>query len=204
MVFLDINSFSDYLFDNSEDEALRMLNIFIPEVLDIIRDYGGVFEKNTGDGVLAYFGAGKSDTVAVRTILDFLATVKWALANVINPQLQEKGIAPISISCGATYGTTYLSRIGVKSGNQQMNRLTAVSKIANTASRLEEKAGMNEYLVGPRIEYYSQETSWDSWMEFREVLEYRWSPKSDSDERLFRIYDFVGEWNSTKTENLEP
>lgn len=201
VVFIDINSFSDYVFENPDKNVLRMLNIFIPEVLQIVRDYGGIFEKNTGDGVLAYFGAGDPDGRATETILDFLATVKWSLANVINPLLVEGGLNPISISSGATYGLTYLSRIGVKSGNQEMNRLTAVSEIANIASRLEDEAEENQYLVGPRIKFHSN--NWDSCFEPQSVLKYKWVPQSQETERYFQVHDFIGVWDSTKTENLK-
>jgi class 3 adenylate cyclase len=203
IVFVDINSFSDYVFSHSEQEVLNMLGLFIPEIIEIVRDYSGYFEKNTGDGVLAYFGAEENDVDSVTTLLDYLATVKWTLANQINPILDKQGIDPISISAGATYGTTFVSRIGVKSGKQRMNRLTAVSEIANIASRLEESANQNEYLVGSRIEHLAQETSWDGKFEFNRATEYEWRLNSEEELRPFLAYNFTGEWESTNSENLE-
>jgi class 3 adenylate cyclase len=202
MVFIDINGFSDYVFEHEERETLTMLGIFIPEVLEIVRDYDGYFEKNTGDGVLAYFGAETEDQEAVSTLLDYLSTVKWALANQINPALDDRGLDPISISAGATYGPAYLSRIGVKSGTQRMNRLTAVSEVANIASRLEDWADENEYLVGPRIEHFGQSTEWAEAFLYSRITEYEWKLWSDDEPRPFIAYNFVGEWESTKSDNL--
>lgn len=202
MVFIDINGFSRYVLDNSDEQVLKMLSIFIPEVLQIVRDYGGYFEKNTGDGILAYFGAGETDSESVSTLLDYLATVKWALANQINPLFEENGIEPISISSGATYGSTYVSRIGVKSGNQQMNRLTAVSETANFAARLEEEADENEYLVGPRVKYHANDSGWEGMFSYKDVWGYKWKPESETKDREYIIRDFYGKWESTLSSNL--
>lgn len=203
MVFIDINEFSDYVFNHNEHSVLKMLGLFIPEVIQLVRDYDGYFEKNTGDGVLAYFGAEQNDREAVSTLLDFLSTVKWALANQINPWLIENDIEPISISAGATYGSTYLSRIGVKSGNQRMNRLTAVSETANIASRLEEWASKNEYLVGSRIRHFAQATAWEDAFQYNRTTDYEWKLKGEERAQPFVAYHFTGEWESTDSANLE-
>jgi len=34
---------------------LRVLNLFFTEMIRIVEDYGGAVEKNTGDGLMAYF-----------------------------------------------------------------------------------------------------------------------------------------------------
>jgi adenylate cyclase len=36
--------------------VLVLMNIFMAEMLNIVRDFGGSYEKNTGDGLMAYFG----------------------------------------------------------------------------------------------------------------------------------------------------
>ncbi len=202
-VFIDITNFSDYVFDNDPEEVLYMLNLFIPEVLQIVREEGGFFEKNTGDGILTYFGTGETDTESAETLLRFLATVKWALANVVNPELIDNDVPPVSISGGATYDKTYISRIGVKSGKQQMNRLTAVSEAANVASRLEESSNENEFLVGPRVHHYSDKDGWGSMLEPYDILpEYEWSIPDEETQRSYIVYNFAGCWDSTKNENL--
>lgn len=201
IVFIDISQFTDYVFAHEERDTLRMVGLFIPEVIEIVRDYGGYFEKNTGDGVLAYFGAGEDDETAVRMVLDYLATVKWALANHVNPRLEEWNQDLISISAGATYGTTFVARIGAKSGTHAMNRLTAVSEVANIASRLEEKAGENEYLVGSRIRQLAQDTGWAGHLDYSQPTDYEWYGK-DRDRRLL-AYNFTGEWEGTESANLE-
>ena len=146
IVFIDINDFTEYSSNNSAKDTLYMLNLFIPEIMEIVRDYGGYFEKNTGDGILAYFGVGESYDKIAETVLEYFATVKYALANHINPSLEDLGVDPITISGGAALGkNVHISRIGKHS----LNRRTAVGTTANIASKLENRAGKHEALLKP-------------------------------------------------------
>lgn len=114
MVFIDISNSGRYLTENGPRETLFMLNVFIPEIMELVRDNNGYFEKNTGDGILAYFGAGETHEEATERILRYLSDVKYSLANHINPILEGCEVEPISISAGASYAEDiYISRIGV-------------------------------------------------------------------------------------------
>ena len=52
ILFLDISGFSARCSFHPEEQAtnLRVLNLFFSEMIKIAEDYGGVVEKNTGDG----------------------------------------------------------------------------------------------------------------------------------------------------------
>ena len=41
---------------NKLEVVLAVMNLLIGEVSQIIKDYDAAFEKNTGDGIMAYFG----------------------------------------------------------------------------------------------------------------------------------------------------
>ncbi|WP_241211168.1 adenylate/guanylate cyclase domain-containing protein [Halorubrum lacusprofundi] len=105
IVFVDINDFSNYMSRNDDEDTLFMLNVFIPEIMELVRDFDGKLEKNTGDGILAYFGAGEDDGDAVETLLEYIATVKWALKYHVNPELEDNDVETISISTGSAYDT---------------------------------------------------------------------------------------------------
>ena len=57
VLFLDISAFSARQSFTEGDQAtvLRVLSLFFSEMVKIAEDYGGVVEKNTGDGLFAYF-----------------------------------------------------------------------------------------------------------------------------------------------------
>ena len=50
MVFVDINGFSDYMSDNDDEDTLFMLNLFIPEIMELVRDFDGKLKKILATG----------------------------------------------------------------------------------------------------------------------------------------------------------
>lgn len=89
VVFLDITGFTEYASDNDDKDVLFMLNLFITEVMEVARGMEGVFEKNTGDGILVYFGPNDDDETIAHDVLEYLATVKTVLADYVNPTLEN-------------------------------------------------------------------------------------------------------------------
>lgn len=200
MVFIDINDSTGYMKRNGVEDTLFMLNLLIPETMELVRDYDGYFEKNTGDGILAYFGAGEDDEDAVENLLEYLATVRWVLANQINPVLKDEGIEIVTISAGATYsGGSYISRIGVHS----MNRRTAVGHPANSAAKLEDIADQDDFYVNEGINTYSD--SEDGWGQYVYRVErhegFTWGSEAKGYDPA-DYYKFTGIWTSTNEDNL--
>lgn len=201
VVFLDISGFTQYESNNDYKDILFMLNLFIPEVMEIARNNDGIFEKNTGDGIMVYFGAGYSDGEIAHTVLEYLADVKLVLANYVNPYLEEYGVEPITIKAGAGLGTIYISRIGVHS----LNRRTAVGTTPNLASKLEDKADSHEYFVNQGV-YEGATEAECNWAEYLkdegQFQNYRWGSES-SGWKDSHYYNFTGGWASTEWENLK-
>jgi len=171
IVFLDINDFTEYTSDNPDKDVLFMLNMFIPKAMKLVREMDGAFEKNTGDGLLAYFGAEEDDETIAETVLFYYAMVQLLLHSGVNPILKDYNIEPISISAGAALGETYISRIGIHS----LSRRTAVSTTANVAAKLEEMAGANQYYVDQGVYEYSDQEALGGLLEKVGGMEgYRW------------------------------
>lgn len=201
IVFIDINDFTDYTDRNDYDEVLFMLNLFVPEAMELVRDYEGYFEKNTGDGIMAYFGAGEDDTDTATLVIEYLSALKYALANHINPCLRDHGIEPITISAGATMGEAYISRIGVHS----LNRRTAISTAANVASKLEHASESNEFYVGEGIYEYTHESFDENPFEkLGHFTPYVWENEDTGKRIPYNHYNFIGGWEGTEWSNLRP
>ncbi|WP_312622315.1 adenylate/guanylate cyclase domain-containing protein [Haloarcula sp. 1CSR25-25] len=199
-VFIDINNSRGYMKRNGVEDTLFMLNNLIPELMELVRKYDGYFEKNTGDGILAYFGAGGDDEDAVENLLEYLVTVRWTLANHINPLLDDHGIEKVTISAGASYsGNVHISRIGVHS----MNRRTAVGHAANSAATLEDKAGQDDFYVNEGINKFSDdENGWGKYIyQVGRHEGFTWGSES-SGYSPADYYKFNGIWKGTNEENL--
>ncbi|MBX0305479.1 adenylate/guanylate cyclase domain-containing protein [Halomicroarcula sp. F24A] len=198
VVFVDIVQSGKYLTDNGPRKTMLMLNVFIPQVMDLVNDFDGHFEKNTGDGVLAYFGVEKTERSAVEDLLEYFACLRYVVDEIVNPELQEYNVPPISISVGAAYAQdVYLSRIGVWG----QNRLTAVSTAANVAFELQERAGADEYLVDEGIRTFADsEDGWGQHLEKEGVLRgFRWG-SSEEGRHTSRYYSFIGGFEQSRSD----
>lgn len=153
IVFVDIAGFSDYAHRNDDKDVLFMLNVLIPEIMALVREHDGAFEKNTGDGILAYFGAGDSDEWTSHVLLTYIASIKTVLADFVNPTLEDNDVEPVEIKVGAAMGDVFISRIGVN----RLNRRTVVGETANIASKLEDAADGHEYFVSQEIKEIAEE-----------------------------------------------
>jgi len=201
IVFVDINDFTDYTDRHDYDEVLFMLNLFVPEAMELVRDYNGYFEKNTGDGIMAYFGAGEDDSDTAKLVIEFLSALKFALDNHINPCLRDHGIETISMSAGATMGKAYVARIGVHS----LNRRTAISTAANVASKLESASGANEFYVGEGIYEYTHDSFDENpFEELGHFTPYVWEDEETGERIPYSHYNFIGGWEETEWANLRP
>lgn len=199
-VFVDINDSGRYLTRNGAKDTLFMLNLFIPEMMKLVEENSGYFEKNTGDGILAYFGAGDPHEVAVDKILRYLADIKYALANHINPTLEEFEKEPISISAGAAYAEdVYISRIGV----YNESRRVAISTAANAAFLLEQEADNNQYLVDEGVYRHAEkEQGLGKYFEWGGILENYERGSEETGYKPAEFYKFQGHWESTSINNL--
>ncbi|WP_435159839.1 adenylate/guanylate cyclase domain-containing protein [Haladaptatus sp. DFWS20] len=195
IVFVDINDFTKYVMDNGPKKALYMVSVFMSEAMKLVQDFNGYFEKNTGDGLLAYFGFGKDASEAVVELLSYLSTVKWVLNEHVNLLFEENKINSIQISAGAAYGPAYLSRIGAKNYEQELNRITAVSNAANIASKLESIAGKNELLTGPNVWFHADKEMRSHLSPYDTLEGFSWKNPSTNESEDFQIYKYSGEWS---------
>lgn len=200
LVFIDINGFSSYAKRNSEKDVLFMLNMFIPKIMEGVREIKGDFEKNTGDGILAYFGAGQNDPTIAETVLSYFCIVQMILHLGVNPILRDYDVEPISVSGGAALGDVHISRIGIHS----LNRRTAVSPSANVASKLEGMAGTDQYYVNQGVYEHSDRDGG-----LGELLEsggrikgYRWGSNSQGWTSPSKYYEFPNILEQIREEEL--
>ena len=116
---------------------LALMNLFISEMISIVREHDGHFEKNTGDGLMAYFGEGSStDVERVKPAVEAAAVMHYFNDEILGPFLDSKNVARIKFRVGIDVGPVTLARLGVKSTNSDYNSMVAIGTIANVANKL--------------------------------------------------------------------
>ncbi len=149
IMFLDISSFSSRLSETQEEQEqiLAILNLFFSEMIKIAEDYGGTVEKNTGDGLMAYFedgGSSSSETGSHRAVACSL-TMMAACENLINPILVRSSIEPLRFRIAIDHGNITIAKVGAR---KRFNAITAIGATANLASKMLGTAKSGEIILG--------------------------------------------------------
>lgn len=138
ILFIDISGFSRRQSATGAEQELmlRVLNLFFTQMIRIIEDYGGAVEKNTGDGLMAYFEdsiLGLGDGNSVKRALACALTMDAANEHLVSPILRETGVSPLQFRTTMDYGPITIARIGLP---QRFNANVAIGNAANFASHM--------------------------------------------------------------------
>ncbi len=147
VMHVDMNNFKGLTKDLSNEQKLRLLNIYLSELTYIIRDHGGSVEKYVGDGITSLFGAGKDGKTAVLDAAKCALTILTEIYYAMNEYLKSIDLPTFSCSIGMDYGRIWVARTGVKG----MNQLTLVGNEVSIAKQLEEFSGDHQIFLGHNV-----------------------------------------------------
>jgi class 3 adenylate cyclase len=149
VAFIDICGFSRIQCSTpGEQEAvLATLNLFLTEAISIATDYGGTVEKNTGDGLMAYYPAQElgSEVAACRAAVEASLTLFYVTDNLINPILVNSRLRPILFRVGIDFGTVTVANMGA---SRRFKGIMAIGTVASVAAKMLDAAGPSQILVG--------------------------------------------------------
>jgi adenylate cyclase len=147
VMFLDISSFSARSSSTADEQAtlLRVLNLFFTEMMKIAEDYEGTVEKNTGDGLMAYFDDSGNVAASKRAVACAMTMIR-ANDRLIRPILQgTASTTPIEFRISIDYGPVTIARLGAA---QRFNAYVAIGATANFASKMLAHAKPGEIVIG--------------------------------------------------------
>ena len=191
VMFLDICKFSSRKSVTREDQdlLLRILNLFFSEMITTVEDYGGVVEKNTGDGLMAYFVNTPLTPNQVRQrAIACALTMFHGAAKFINPILSATPVLPLTFRICIDHGQVTVARVGAA---QRFNNIVAVGSTANIASKMlnfakDDQLWLGENMISglpqswlPHVELRQEDTGWT----FAETGQ------------PYRFWEFTGRWN---------
>lgn len=149
VMFLDICGFSRRPSESPEEQdmMLRVLNLFFSEMIKIAEEYGATVEKNTGDGLMAYFedsGTSSADSGTKRAVACAL-TMMAANKYLIRPILRATPVPEIDYRISIDYGPVTIARLGAA---RRFNSIVAIGATANVAAKMLAKAGAGDIVLG--------------------------------------------------------
>lgn len=147
VLFLDICRFSQRPSWTTweQQSLLDILALFFTEMIRIVEDHGGTVEKNTGDGLMAYFTRETGGVSAPQKAIAAALTMFDARARLINPILTKSGIAAVDFRICLDHGPLTIAKVGASRG---FNGIVAIGATANVASKMLQVAEPNTLLVG--------------------------------------------------------
>jgi class 3 adenylate cyclase len=137
VLFLDISGFSKRPSETEPDQTLllNVLNLFFTEMIKIAEEYGGTVEKNTGDGLMAYFedGGGTPGERGCKRAVAAALTMMASNAYLIAPILRATPIPEILSRVSIDYGSVTIARLGAA---RRFNANVAIGATANFACKM--------------------------------------------------------------------
>ena len=193
VVFIDISNFSSRPSATQEEQEmiLRILNFFFTEMIRLVEDYGGAVEKNTGDGLMAYFedrAAADPGTNSVKRALACALTMDYTNEMLIAPVLRATGVPTLQFRTTIDYGPVTIARIGAP---RRFNANVAIGNTANFASRMLNLISAGQIAVGANA-YARVPQSWrTAWCELAPVST-EWTYTGGS--MPYPLYLYNGRW----------
>lgn len=152
VMFIDICGFSKRSIATFAEQhaMLAALNLFFTEMIRIAEDYDGTVEKNTGDGLMAYFedNSGNPPEGGCKRAVSCALTMMAAREHLLSPILEASGFAPFSFRVSIDYGTVTIANLGVARG---FNSYVAIGTTPNFAAKMLRNAGEQEIVIGASV-----------------------------------------------------
>jgi adenylate cyclase len=151
ILFLDITGFSNRPSEEpgEQTEVLLSLTLLFSEFIRIIEDHGGTVEKNTGDGLMAYFVPGGDHELnhETRSVVAALYMFRASLHSV-EPIFRQHNVSSLPIRITINTGFITVAEVGAKRG---FRGAVAIGTAANVASKMLKVAKGGDLLVGANV-----------------------------------------------------
>jgi adenylate cyclase len=193
VAFVDIDGFTKLTsqYERQPEVILRLLNVFIPEMMQVVHDYNGAVEKNTGDGIMAYFGTETADdAVTARDAVAAALTMRYVFSHLVLPTLQQLGLPTFDFRISINLGPVLIGRIGFAGTSM----LTAVGGTANLASKVLENTPAGCTYIGDLV-YRNLPADWKQYAS--PVTNPAWNfiyLGGDMDGLPYPFYHYHGQW----------
>ncbi len=151
VMFLDICGFSGRPSETAAEQQvlLNSLNLLFTEMVRIVEEYGGTVEKNTGDGLMAYFedGGGSPPEGGAKRAVSCALTMHHANEKLVQPIFEANRVPPIEFRITIDSGDVTVAKLGAP---RRFNSRVAIGTTANIASKMLEFAGPSDVLLGEK------------------------------------------------------
>jgi len=192
VMFLDLCSFSSRPSETvaEQEMLLRALNLFFTEMVKIAEDYGGVVEKNTGDGLMAYFNDSEGDPPedGCKRAVACALTMFRTNSQLISPIMRASQMQELTFRIGIDYGSVTVAQIGAA---KRFGSLVAIGTTANVACKMLSVAGPSEIILGENV-VRQLPAEWQQQWCLLKQQDTGWTYRSNGSP--YRFFNYIGRW----------
>lgn len=146
ILMADLRGFSSLAEKLSPEQVVKLLNIFLGEMAEVIMEYEGLIDEFIGDAILAIFGAPLQRANDAARAVACAVSMQLAM-NEVNDQFQRVGLPKVAMGIGINTGEVIAGNIG----SFKRTKYGVVGNHVNLTARIE------SYTVGGQI-LISEET----------------------------------------------
>ena len=146
ILLCDLRGFTAFSAVHGPEEVVRVLNIFLGRMSEVIQAHDGTIIEFLGDAILALFGAPlRRDDDALRAVVCSVA-MQRAMCDV-NARLHDEGIAPLHMGIGLCTGQVVAGNIG----SETRAKYGVVGQPVNLAARVESFTVGEDVLIADAV-----------------------------------------------------
>jgi class 3 adenylate cyclase len=142
VLFADLRGFTRFSATHPAPKVVEVLNLVFNELVEVVFNYHGTFDKFLGDAIMAFFGApiaGEDDAYhALTAALDMRACFYR-----LRSETQDTILDPLGLGVGLHSGEVIVGNIG----SERVMDYTVIGDTVNVARRLQESARPGEILI---------------------------------------------------------
>jgi len=132
ILFFDLRGFTNATEHLGGAYVMRLLNVYLRQMAEVVSQAGGVVDKFIGDNVMATFGVLSGLDNPAQSACD-CAQVMIERMEHINEQLSERGLPSLRPSVGLSFGEVVAGTLG----GSDRRSFTVIGAAVNRAARLE-------------------------------------------------------------------
>ncbi len=132
VVMADIRGFTSISEKLQPEAVVELLNLYLSEITQVVKTYGGSINDITGDGIVIFFGAPIQKSDDTERAIACAISMQLAMETV-NQQARRFNLPKLSIGIGIDTGEVVIGNIGSK----DYAKYTAIGSHVNLASRIE-------------------------------------------------------------------
>jgi len=146
VLFADLREFTHFSASHPAPQVVDILNLVFNEMVELVYQNQGTFDKFLGDAIMAFYGApisGENDPYrALRTALEMQECFKRLQADDLGQLLR-----PLGLGAGIHSGEAIVGNIG----SERLMDYTVIGDTVNVARRLQESAKPGEILISDAV-----------------------------------------------------